>query len=224
MKITMPLFSRPLEFSELQIPVIVIENQKYFFELVSDIHSQIQGKDGDFILSESGEPVDLSKRADLIIDIFSLDCNQRKSLSLLYKKIAEASLLGKNHLNYKEVQLKINAYLQEIIDQFDYPLNFTEELSIHDLIKAADVKFNFEDQDFSEALINYLSIMRDFGEKTVFFLCNLKAWLGNDVLMKFYKDIIYRKITIVLMENHIYENNPECEICRIIDNDLCEVT
>ena len=224
MKMTMPLFSRPLEFSELQIPVIVIENQKKFYELVADIYDQIEGKDGDFILSESGEPLDLSKKADLLIDFFSLDCNQRKCLTLLYKKLAESTLIDKNYLDLKELQLDIAAFLQKIIDHFSYPLNFCEELPIIDLIKMADVKFNFGDQDISETLVNYLSIMRDLGGKTVFFLCNLKSWIGNDDLVKFYKDVIYRKITIVLLENHAYEKSLDCEIHRIIDNDLCEVT
>lgn len=66
--------------------------------------------------------------------------------------------------------------------------------------------------------------MRDFGGKIVFFICNLKTWLTEEELSILYKDVFYRKINIVLLENHVLDSNLGCEVYRIIDSDLCEIT
>ena len=63
-----------------------------------------------------------------------------------------------------------------------------------------------------------------FGGKSVFFICNLKTWLTEEELSILYKDVFYRKINIVLLENHVLDSNLGCEVYRIIDSDLCEIT
>ena len=223
MKLMMPLFSRPLEFSEFQIPVIVIENHKVFYDIVSDIHNQIEGIDGEVILSEQGVPIDLEKKAKIIIDVFSLDCNERKILSLLHKNLAELAVKDKSYFELKELQRSVNLFIQNLSDMISFPLSYSDEIPILEIIKDVDLKFNFDSEKISESLVNYLSVLRDFDKRSCFFICNLRTWFDDQDLQNFYKDVIYRKINIVLLENHLEKVLEDYEICRIIDTDLCEI-
>ena len=223
MKIMMPIFSRPLEFSELQIPVIVIENKKVFYDIVSDVHNQIEGISGDVILSDRGVSIDFEKKAKIIIDTLSLDCNERKIVSSLQKSFAELAAKDESYFGFKELQRSVNLFIQNLSDKIPFPVIFSDEIPILEIIKGVDLRFDFDSGKLSESLVNYLTVLRDFDKRSCFFICNLKTWIEEQDLQNFYKDVIYRKLNIILLENH-YENVlKDYEIYRIIDSDLCEI-
>ena len=51
MKLVHLLLSRPIQFRENSIPVLVMENPVVFRRLVADLIHQSEGKGGEFILS-----------------------------------------------------------------------------------------------------------------------------------------------------------------------------
>ena len=61
-----------IEFIENNITVIVIENKIALIKILESMKRQMDGMDGDFILSEKDKQLKLDKKCEIIIDPFSI--------------------------------------------------------------------------------------------------------------------------------------------------------
>lgn len=52
MKLAHTIFESPIEIKENSAAVVVFENQKQFYEAIEDLYKQIQGSEGEWVLSE----------------------------------------------------------------------------------------------------------------------------------------------------------------------------
>lgn len=224
MNIYYPLFSRPVSFSENEFPIIVIEDQKSYRELVNCILKQIGNDDGSFIVSSENVPLSLSDTAELIINPFDCNISEKKNITLLYRVLSENAMKGSDYELYNDMRCKLIGFLDSLIGTSDFPLTFSENIPVADILKLADVHFDFENENLYESLLNYLTVRRDIGGKSIFILCNMHQWFSETELLLLYKDIVYRKLAVIFLENRISRRISPQEIIRIIDSDLCEIT
>ena len=66
---------------------MVFESPSRFLEFVSQIKGQVNGDNGEWILSEGGKKLNLAKTCEVIIDVFALDINQKKMVTSLYNHL-----------------------------------------------------------------------------------------------------------------------------------------
>ena len=72
------------EICEDKIPTFVIENQHMFYNMISDIRSQLDGNKGEVVLSEDHIPLDMRKTADLLTQFVPFTVNQKELITKLY--------------------------------------------------------------------------------------------------------------------------------------------
>ena len=59
----------------------IIESPESFSGYVLELSTQIDGSEGQFVLSEKNKELDLAKKAELIFDPLTVDINERKILN-----------------------------------------------------------------------------------------------------------------------------------------------
>ena len=87
MKLVNAEYNISLELEENTITILVVEEKKLRYKLVDDLYRQCAGEDGQFILSDNTQIMKLNKVADVIMNPFSIDFNNRKVLAKLYQEI-----------------------------------------------------------------------------------------------------------------------------------------
>lgn len=223
MKLVHPFLEKPIVFEENNMNVLVIENQKVFSELVWELLEQINDKEGRFLLSSDLKLLELKKSMDLVIDLFSLDFNQKKIISKVYSQLKMVAVGSEYYMDSTCLIGEIVHYLEKILQDIHYPLEYDQEMDIGAIFKFADVKIGITYGTLIEKLIDYLALMQELCGISFFVFVNLKCYLSDEEVEQLYHFVAYKKFNILLLENTMREKRFEQEKIRIIDIDMCEI-
>lgn len=224
----MKLINKNIEFcdelKENKVDVYIIENTLFFRKIVVDLFNQVEKNlNGDFMLFEGLEQISLSRNVLIISDFLNLDYNNKKYINHLYKKLIDL-VNGLEFQNIKyELENKIYNFLLKLKDYSDYPIDFNDELNYIDLFKAFDVKFEVDSNLYIENIINFIDICYKLNLMKCVIFVNIKNFITKDECYLIYKELMYKKIPVILFENHDRYTLNEYERKIIIDNDLCEL-
>ncbi len=201
--------------------LMAIENRQLFSNVIQELYDQIEGKSGTFVLSAGEKLYELGKVAELIINPFSVDFNNRKFLKKIYSDLCDASITE------KMVQLKVAlTEMQAFIDElcFDYPiaLDCATEIKVGDLLKLYNVSVDDRADNIAERLTNYLKLSSRLLGTKVFVLVNLRSYLLDSEILKIYETIQYENVGLLLVESSFSTDNYDIPV-EIIDKDRCVI-
>ena len=83
-----------------------------------------------------------------------------------------------------------------------------------------NVRIAVEETTLAENMLNYIKFMKRICGLKVFFLINIKQYFKQEDMLCIYKECLYEKINLILVESS-YNNSYDYEKAWIIDNDLC---
>lgn len=212
-----------IELKENIISVVVIESVKNRLSLIEGLHNQVMGKEGNWLLVEADKNFELCKQADMILEPFSLELNNRKVKNKLYQDIKS---IAQDMCFIKGVELhsQICNYLELLLEKIPYPVRYNEEWNILELLKAYGVELEEECDDVCEKLFNYINLINQVCGISIFIAVNLLQYLTENQILELYKMAKYSKIQLVLIEFNISGEKRECEDIYIIDKDGCIIT
>jgi len=222
-KLIHPKISYQIIFKENITNVIVIENPIIFRDFIEELIKQCSGEEGEFLLSENEDEIDISKNVELVIDYFALEFNQKKILTKVYNYLKTVSQQDNNYLKTNELQIEIFQYLEELISFSEYPLVHSAEVDIISIFKAAEIKLETNHETILEKLIEYINIVQEFCGISCIVFVNLKSYLTEEELKQLYTHASYKKVHIILLEGRLYNRIPDLEKIFILDEDLCEI-
>lgn len=208
-----------IEIRENMVNVLVIEAPNVFSRVIEELMCQIEGEPGTFILSEQDAIKTISKEADMIVNPFRVDCNEKRIQQKLFQELSD---IMNEELVEQTVYLqgRIISYLEELLQKVPYPLDFDVEGSMPGLLKMCHVAFDNRIDTLVENIINYIKVLRKFCAIKVIFLVNLKLYLTQDELVELYKYAFYEKMSLILLENSDKGKLENESIC-ILDKDMC---
>lgn len=212
-----------IELKENVVPVIVLENVALRLPMIEELYSQVMGKEGNWLLAENEKSYELAKKMEIILEPFSLEINSKKVKAKLYqdiKKIALDSCFSQG----LEVHARICSYLENLLEKIPYPVKYEEEWNIIELLKAYGVELAEECDNICEKLFNYIKLISQVCEITIFITVNLKLYLTKEQILELYKLAMYNKIQLVLIEFNMFDEKFDCEETYIIDKDGCIIT
>ena len=67
----------------------IIENPQTFSSYVQEIRQQCNGEEGKFVLSHGDKELNFAKSVELIFDLLSVDCNDKRILTKLYTQLEQ---------------------------------------------------------------------------------------------------------------------------------------
>ena len=123
-----------IELKENKVSVIVVEAVTFRLPIVEELYSQVMGKEGSWLLVENEKNYELGKKAEIILEPFSLELNNKKVKAKLYqdiKTIAEDFFFSQG----LEVHSNICNYLEKLMEKMPYPLKYKEEWNVLELFK-----------------------------------------------------------------------------------------
>lgn len=222
MKLVYPGIETHIILEQGKPTFLILENAKLFREVVQDIFNQVNGIEGKAVLSDEDEIIPLNKQIDLILDLFSLNCNSHKMLSKLQGELAQVAVGEELYKDTSDILSKLQMYAGALADNAKYPLKFNEEMGIVELVKMLNFKFDLQEESILEKVVSYMIVSKEYLKIDTFVFINLQSVITSAELKELFKQIAYEKITILLIES-VSRDKIMDEYRIIIDNDLCEI-
>lgn len=221
MKIILPHVDYVFECSDEKMCSIVIENQKLLYTIICDILRQVQGDDGETVLSENNQVIAMSKYAELITQFAPFEINHK---NLLNKVVSEMQKIAVDELHYMKTQQIVSEWERYLIDLSTGMvgnLNFSKALA-DTLIKSAGIEFEDMYESLAEKILDYFELVEEYDKKKLFIMVNLRSYLSDEEMKMFMRDVLARKIQVLLIESSERSVLDE-EKRYIVDADLCVI-
>lgn len=221
MKLVSPMFGSIIEINDGEVFSLVLENKALLRSYLEDLYAQTNGENGKIVLSENDEPVSIRKNVEIIDSFIPFDLNTKHMLSCI------CSALEKKAAD-EEFFLKTSALLTDVenyITDLCFELPFKPEckkLSASALIKAAQVCISYDYNSVIEAVMDYMSIIRDFDKTNLFVLVNFGSYFSDSEINMFVKTAKLKQMKVLLIDSRAYKSVTGINRL-VIDEDLCEI-
>ena len=210
-----------LTISEEYVQLLIVENPTEFYHMVSDLDGQFDGREGTFVFSTGGQIVPAIKYGAMISDLFHFDLNDKKLLTLLYKRL-ESVAFGDKIAFFNDLTAKTVAVLEELFVSVPFALEY-DEPQPSDYLKASGVKFAKVYETLEEKLVCYINALIELKQCEFFVFVNLKSVLSDEKLGQIYAHCRAEQVGLLLMEDGKRRKLLPCEKAVIITEDLCEI-
>ena len=200
----------------------IIESPESFSGYVLELSTQIDGNEGQFVLSDKNKELDLAKKAELIFNPFTVDINERKILNKLYMELSDLSKGEEMYIKTVELLRSLQEYLLELEQCTEYILEFDQETDMSALLKAVNIHYETRDMDFMERLVQYMKVLAVVVGIKVFMFVNLRSYLTDHQMQEVMKEMKYQNIKGLFIESQ-QRSCMEGVKQYIIDVDRCEI-
>ena len=200
----------------------IIESPDLFSEYVIELHSQIEGAEGRFVLSESDKILALSKSTVIILNPLNVDINTRKVLNKLYSELSDYAKSEQMYVRTSGFLRSMQEYLLELEQCTEHNLEYDQEIDIASLLKSVNVHYEATSMSFQESLLQYLKILADIFGIKLFIFVNLRSYLTNAQTSELIKEMNYQNICGIFIENQKRESLEGVK-AYVIDTDNCEI-
>lgn len=208
-------------FEENKINILVLEDKLEYRKYLQCIWEQVQGKEGDNILSENDKAIAFSKMSVMVINPFNISCNEKKMLTKLYQDIKVLVLD-----NYYEEMSKICSdniiFLDTVLNAVPYNMQYKFDIDVMDIFKVFDLHLEEEEVDFFEKIVSYIKLQARICNIKLFIFVGLKQYLKDEELELLYKEMFNEKVFLLDVETNIYRWLG-AEKVFIIDKDKCVI-
>ena len=200
----------------------VIESPSRLSKVLQELIMQVDGREGNFVLSEKEKECNISKCVELIVNPFTVNINDKKILTRLYSELSELAYGENMYLLTQEVLAKLQSYVFKIEQESAYVLGMDENIDISAVWKLLGVKFENYADDFFENIIQYVKVITEVLKKKLIVFVNIGSYLTETQMDALIKVSIYEEIPMLFIEN--MERTFSKEVTRyIIDSDECEI-
>lgn len=200
----------------------IIESPESFSGYVLELSTQIDGNEGQFVLSDKNKELDLAKKAELIFNPFTVDINERKILNKLYMELSDLSKEEEMYIKTVELLRHLQEYMLELEQCTEYILEFDQETDMSALLKAVNIHYETRDMDFMERLVQYMKVLAVVVGIKVFMFVNLRSYLTDHQMQEVMKEMKYQNIKGLFIESQ-QRSCMEGMKQYIIDVDRCEI-
>lgn len=208
------------EAKEYESINIRIENAEALYTMTNDLWQQVNGKEGSVIVSCDFKELKLSKSAEMIVNPFSIDNNEKRIVSKLYRELSEMAV---NELfeEVGHVNSEIIQFLDLLLDRSQYNLISDLDVDIQGLLKLYNVKIADDGEDIVSKFISYIRALNEICGVIMVITLNLKQFFSEQQLLQLYEFCRYQKVTIVNIGGGSGRVDIPYEKNYILDKDLC---
>ncbi len=221
MKVFSTYFNTLIEIGQGKVFLLAIENQHLFRTLLENIYRQVDGEEGDIILSKNNAPISISKNADIIESFAPFDMNSKSVISKI-TSIMEKTAMDESHfLKTSQMLTDIERYMNDL--SFDLPFDVEcKKMSMSSIIKAVSVTVADDTVSEIEKILDYMSFIADVDKQKLFITVNIRSYFADDEIRELVQAVERKQLRVLMLESTArekIENVPQL----IIDKDLCEI-
>lgn len=219
MKMVWSRYGLEMQLCENQISTIVMENPLVFTQLLQAIIRQIDGEEGDLLLSEGDKIFTFSKNVVLIDNPLIINCNEKRIITKIHKELGNI-VNTEMYEKYSMLNAEIVKFVETVMDTVPYHLKMDYQVDVTELLKTYDVKIATEETDPLEKLIDYLRALHTICNVKIVMVLNLKQFFTEEQVKQVYEFCFYEKMFLINVEG-AKSYLTDVEKCVIIDKDLC---
>lgn len=221
MKLVHPEMLTVLQFLPGAVNSLVIENPTLFYQLISELVQQSEGKDGSFVLSKDDLVLDIAKKTEVVTDLIRFDINSKSLLTKIVSTL-EKEAVSPNHYEKNQMLLsEIEGFVYELA--FSYDIDLTcEKMNIGAILKALGIRLVDDYETLAEKIFSWMSLVREFEGDKLFVFVNLRSVLSETEVQAFIDTVVSHDYSVLLLDNYAYPKLTG-EVRLIIDKDLCEI-
>lgn len=219
----MKLVNAPLglciDFEENTLASVVIENVRAYRNFIEELYLQINGAEGNFVLSEKDKVQKINKVMDIIINLFSVSMNDRKITSALYSNLTEIGneIIEKKHMLGSEML----SLLEDIVSKEQYSnIEYTFDFEWEDYFKLFKVRIGSDFESLLEKYVEYIKVVSSLTNIKILCFVGLSNYMSQQEIAELQTQAKYSKVQLLLIENRGLEKI-DGEIRFIIDKDNC---
>ncbi len=199
---------------------LVIENQRLFFELITDISEQIDGCERKSVMSDGDKILSFSKRAELLSTFVPFEMNRKTLVNKIISAAEKTAVNSEYYMKTMQLMTGIENYIADILSEFDCSLSYPK-ISPASIIKAAGIEIDDGGGTLCEKVIDYMSLVREFDCEKLFITVNMRSYVTDDDAELFMKTVLDHEYNILMIENRDYRRLTY-EKRVTVDADLCE--
>ena len=192
----------------------MIESPGIFAEYIQELCVQLAGGEGHFVLSENEKEIDIEKHVEIVINPFSVDINDKRILSRLYKELSQKAFDENMYLYTQKVISVLNQYFAELEQQEPYFLTADTEIDMVAVFKAMGVKV--------ENISQYMKLVAELLAKKVIIFVNLRSYMEIGQIEAVMKEAAHNEMAVLFIESS-QKSFPKDVVQYIIDKDICEI-
>lgn len=221
MKLAYKNFSSTIETSSQTVASIIIENQEMMYKFLVDMRKAVEEEIDEIVISDDNRIIDFNKNAELLTDFIQFDLNQKTLLSKIIASIDKTSESGSFYNNSQQILAQIENYIMEVT--IDLPCDIIcEKLNMQSIIKSVGITLSDDYSNIEEKLLVYMDLARDFLNKKLFILVNVRGLIPYNNLQMLIDSALAREHEVLLVDSIAYPKLKQ-EKRLIIDEDLCEI-
>lgn len=220
-------FSHPdletkLVLSDSRPTLLIVENPRQYYKIVTDLMDAFDGKTSDFTCWDGQLRVRCDKVGQLLTNAFSFDLADKRMVSLLHKTLQTNYQRGSFIVELNNIARQVDAFLSDLSATVDFAIE-SNDLVLEDLLKVCGVKPAKTYQSFLEKIVCYVNMFVELNGSFVFAFVGLKDVLDDDDLQKLYDHCKLSKVCLLLLESCKKRLLLSDEQAVIITDDLCEI-
>lgn len=215
-----PQIETLIDFSSSKVPSLVVEEPVFFRVLIQDLYDQIDGTEGNFVLSEDDEECKIGTWVELIDNCLHFSLNSRSLLGKITSVLEHAAVSESYFLKTSGILQQIEQYFHELSFEFSSDIVY-KQCTVAGLLKALGVSLREDYDDLLEKLIDYMELVREFERDKLFVIVNLRSFFADDHVERFLETALLHRYRILLLDS-VSRKKLAHERRITIDNDLCE--
>lgn len=212
------LFEYPIDFTECSLHRLAIESPGYMGAMVGELSNQTHGLGGRFMLSDSYNELDISRKLCLIVDPFALDVSSKDIISGLQKRVAEYLVNEDNYLQTNAVLSELVSYIIDKSTDIETSI-VVDEVTIQAVLKAVSLQLT-EAEDLCERVHDYVEFTLKYAGKMMVVIVGIDCFVSADDYHSLLKSLQYLNCPILLIESKPKGDDIPT---KIIDADYCEI-
>ena len=211
------LFPGEVNINETAVASLVIENQDLFRRFLQSINNQINGVEGEIILSDNSEILKISKVVDLVLVPFGF--SEKKLINKISNLLAKEAVSEAYYEKTMEMISNIERYVDSMIGFLPCTLTYTS-INAESIIKMCGINIVDDSCNEVEKVFNYMVLMRDLLGIRLFVFVNIRSFFNDEDLQQFINDLVNHKFETLFVEST--ERPLLSHMSQlIVDSDLC---
>lgn len=220
MKLAHIALENQIDFKDDKIVFWDIEDTQIYYEFVKELKNQIDGEDGNFVLSSNLKSLKLDSNAEIIVGPFDMAFDSKKIASLISKRIVKTAVEDEYFIKFQTIEKSIMEYLRNLIIDADLPVE-VGSIEIENLIKASSFKTS-ESNSFYDNLVNYVSLLLNLSKPKLLILVDIKRYIKPESFTQFLHFLQYEDINVLFIDCFLRKILNNGARTYFLDKDHCE--
>lgn len=198
---------------------LIIENKNVFRNIVEDISIQIDGFEGECILSENNSQCNFSKKCEILKDFAPFDISKKSITTGIINAMDKTAVNEQFYEKTQEMLACIENYMYELA--FENPFDVEcGKISMSSILKAVGINLKDDYENTLEKIIDYMELINNFECEKLFITVNMRSYFEDEEMDSFMDTSIKHNIKLLMIENMEYPRLTN-EKRLIIDKDIC---